>query len=775
MPNYNITVTEGYTPYTFDEMIKPLQIYKTEYDKMDAEIQDINDKASLASYYIDKEKDQDILRMHDAYMQDLSALADSFVSGGMTAEKRAAAKRLRQRYGSEISNILVAAQERQKEIEEQRQALLKNPNLRFSRNAQDTGLNYYYKNPVRDPYTPYDLDDIYKKAALAATAVSSSYSPYLSLTDAYDPQGNRVEGFKMKTKITGPSDTSEYIMKDITSEGEYKGKYGNYKSARDSIIAVTGINSIQDSNLKAAVQNAIDSGFASGIQTKRDSEFVKTASETKTSSRTSSGKQKQQGDVTLETMPTGLTSRDLKTVNEAKKHLGVKASSEEENPDFGIRDLGLNEQNQRIKALGFDNPNYVAFSSSKLDDLWKEYQDAENFDYGILKKEEIQNPIISPIGAAWRGLKSVGRILERLQTSKGSGKELPGNYSYGPALEPVVDTGKISFRNEEEQKQHVLDSIKNEYEKELDKIFNLEGASEYFDKEGSKIPGLNLTQAIGLYYKDKLQNQDFNTDAYLYTNAPTDIENYFKSIITNIKEDDKKEISGVFDEKGNKVKKSKVIGEMTKEKSVVTPLVQEDESGSLKVGVNVNGDIYFIKGAQSINELEKVLNTTSTILRSNPAGIPSKEEGNIITITNGKPDSITTYKGEEAIEVDKELDKYYSIGIGRDETGQVGIFDDDGVLEYCNSVEEAETRLPVVKAMYLAEFIQDYADYIPGVKNTFAFRLQGKEGIVNYVIMNGQVLSASDETRGDIKQLNKDISEAYFSGLKNIQVLNAKK
>ena len=97
------------------------------------------------------------------------------------------------------------------------------------------------------------------------------------------------------------------------------------------------------------------------------------------------------------------------------------------------------------------------------------------------------------------------------------------------------------------------------------------------------------------------------------------------------------------------------------------------------------------------------------------------------------------------------------------------------MLEYCNSVEEAETRLPVVKAMYLAEFIQDYADYIPGVKNTFAFRLQGKEGIVNYVIMNGQVLSASDETRGDIKQLNKDISEAYFSGLKNIQVLNAKK
>ena len=41
MPNYNITVTEGYTPYTFDEMIKPLQIYKAEYDKMDAEIQDI--------------------------------------------------------------------------------------------------------------------------------------------------------------------------------------------------------------------------------------------------------------------------------------------------------------------------------------------------------------------------------------------------------------------------------------------------------------------------------------------------------------------------------------------------------------------------------------------------------------------------------------------------------------------------------------------------------------------------------------------------------------
>ena len=776
MPNYNITVTEGYTPYTFDEMIKPLQIYKAEYDKMDAEIQDINDKASLASYYIDRKKDQDILRMHDAYMQDLNALADSFVSGGMTAEKRAAAKRLRKRYGSEISNILVAAQERQKEIEEQRQALLKNPNLRFSRNAQDTGLSFYYKNPARDPYTPYDLEQIAKQATEAAALVSNSYPTTFNIEQAKDPNGNIIPGYKVHTKVKGPGVSAAEVMSHIDN-------YSNYKDAKNRVLIATGYNDIKDDTLKKEVLNAVNSGFAKGIITASDSGLVQDRARG-TSGRTPSGgpttgAPNTKGRVTLSSQNRGVVSQNQeKTMKEAKETIGDK-----EGISGRAISLAPTETKRRAEKLTNIDSRLLTVTTPKLEQLWKEYENAEKEDFSIINEEEVKKA--AEKGSLGVGAKALSRIFGRIdnfeeglktigKAAQTVGKWYSSNYNDAEALKELQNLGKTytgpKFMSAEEKKEKVLKEIEKEYKETWDTILNLPGANRYFSIDNLSADRINQ------YFSDVISSQGVSSIANYYTTPSSGVVEYFKGQVQTLNEKDKDNPTwGVYTLDGKKQKKDTVLkGEKW------LPGFIPDEEGKIKIGINIDGKDYYLRGAAEINRQEEILNTTLGILRSTPVTVSSrdeKENGNILN-SDGKVDNIYTVTGEEALDAEGILDAFYnSRVIQNPEDGLYYII--NGLSESAGigystqaAAEYARTQLP---AMQLAKLYAEPVLRQEGERNLFAFRTEianadtGKiipKNIVIYDVNGFYQIIAENAASGNASRIAKDLEESWMTGLK---------
>lgn len=381
MPNYNIVVTAGYKPYTFDEMIKPLQMYKEEYDKMDAELQDINDKASLAQYYIDKKKDADILAIHDAYMNDLNALTDSFTKGGMTAEKRAMAKQLRKRYGKEISNILVAAQERQAEINEQRKAIMNNPDIIFSRDAQNTPLSHYYMNPTRETPSMVNLKSIRDEAKTLATNVTASYPKRTSIEPAYDSKGYLMEGWVRKITKAGPNDSIDNIMseidknKDWDGESNYNGKYPGYAAIQKSLERSANI-SAYDPETQRRISQAISAGIREGIATPVSDETTQDPTYGKSSSSSSSSNKDKDATSGLGTPIQKTLSTPLGAKEDKQKKEDIKTLE-------GLNPLDIKSQEERGSVLDLEtkignrqftnqDKSYLEVTTAALDDIWRE-------------------------------------------------------------------------------------------------------------------------------------------------------------------------------------------------------------------------------------------------------------------------------------------------------------------------------------------------------------------------------------------------------------------
>lgn len=805
MPNYNIIVTEGYKPYTFDEMIKPLQMYKEEYDKIDAELQDINDKASLASYYIDRKKDQDILDVYDSYQRDLDALADSFTSGGMTAEKRAMAKRLRKRYGSEISNILVAAQERKNEIDEQRRALLQNPNLRFSRNAQDTGLSYYYNNPTRDPYVPYDLEKITTQAYEAAKAITEAYPLRLKLENAKDPYGNNVPGWKTQIKVKGPIDSAETILDDISTKGEYAGNYGNYKSARDSILASIGYDKLPDGDLKRSLEQAVNSGMLKGIKQLSEASFTQEKSGTTrnpvTTSKNNGSGIGIHGRVTTSAMGQGLTDRDKAAVEKTLDLLGTKSSKNEKGEDryrlaiSAVVPTTEKQREERANALTNVDERLLGVTTEKLDELWKEYEEAENFDYGILKKDEFS--AASPVRATWRGLKAFGRILGRIGFEESSNQEANNNTSqmqYGSAMQPAtIPNGGITLRNEEEQKQHVLNKIEKEYQKILDDMLNLPEAKYYYNIDTFTAENINR------YFNEMLNNADINTQKLIYTNAPDPVIKYYRNLISGLNQ-----VGNIDNGLFNVDNPEKPLSYDEREKILkdgkdFAPAVVSDKYTGLDAfGIIIDGKEYIIRGSEETNRANEDLNVIQAILRSTKASIPpvSKAEApEFVDRTGADVKNLVTIEGEEANRLYKTFAEGKSINVEqltdgsgyvisynrRDpETGKgikTYLDNDEGDVYVYESQEVAET-IALLKQQEVFDAVGLYAQKIN--EGLFAIRLittldtynTNDQNTHNIIFGLGEPIDIDNRTRSNIPYIKQQIANSYYTGIKSTMVTN---
>lgn len=171
MANFSLVVNSKFNPFSFERYIHPYQIYGQAYREVENTLGELDTKASIWEEMANEQTDPYAYKMYKTYANDLEEQAGQLAREGLNAASRRAMLNMRARYSKEITPIEQAYATRQKQAEQQQQALLQDPTLMLSRRASTTSLDDYIRNPQLS-YELYSGKLITAQAASAASALA---------------------------------------------------------------------------------------------------------------------------------------------------------------------------------------------------------------------------------------------------------------------------------------------------------------------------------------------------------------------------------------------------------------------------------------------------------------------------------------------------------------------------------------------------------------------------------------------------------------------------
>ena len=169
--NFSLVVNSKFQPFSFERYIQPYQIYGQAYREVENALGELDTKASIWEEMANEQTDPYAYKMYKTYANDLEKQAGQLAREGLNAASRRAMLNMRARYSKEITPIEQAYALRQKQAEQQQQALLQDPTLMLSRRAATTSLDDYIRNPQL-AYEAYSGKLITAQAASAASALA---------------------------------------------------------------------------------------------------------------------------------------------------------------------------------------------------------------------------------------------------------------------------------------------------------------------------------------------------------------------------------------------------------------------------------------------------------------------------------------------------------------------------------------------------------------------------------------------------------------------------
>ena len=169
--NFSLIVNSKFQPFSFERYIQPYQMYGEAYREVEDALGELATKANVWEEMANEQTDPYAYKMYKNYANDLENKAGQLAREGLNATSRRDMLNMRTRYSKEITPIEQAYTARQKQAEQQQQALLQDNDLMFSRRAATTSLDDYIRNPQL-AYDAYSGKNIIAKAAQAATALA---------------------------------------------------------------------------------------------------------------------------------------------------------------------------------------------------------------------------------------------------------------------------------------------------------------------------------------------------------------------------------------------------------------------------------------------------------------------------------------------------------------------------------------------------------------------------------------------------------------------------
>lgn len=151
MANFSFVSGAKFRPFSYQEMLQPLQAYTQEYNTIQESIGELGTKADVFERMANEQTDPQAYAMYKQYSNDLAAQAESLAKQGLTPASRQGLIDMKRRYSSEIVPIEQAYKRRQELIDEQRKLQAQDSTLLFDRPASTLSLDELIANPALSP------------------------------------------------------------------------------------------------------------------------------------------------------------------------------------------------------------------------------------------------------------------------------------------------------------------------------------------------------------------------------------------------------------------------------------------------------------------------------------------------------------------------------------------------------------------------------------------------------------------------------------------------
>lgn len=171
MANYSLIINSKYKPFSYQELLAPALMATQAHQDIETQYADLDTKASVWENMANEQTDPYAYKMYKKYSDDLRNAAEQLAQSGLSPSSRQNMLKLRARYSQEITPIEQAYTARQKQAEQQQQALLQDPTLMLSRRASTTSLDDYIRNPQLG-YESYSGKLLTAQAAQAAQTLA---------------------------------------------------------------------------------------------------------------------------------------------------------------------------------------------------------------------------------------------------------------------------------------------------------------------------------------------------------------------------------------------------------------------------------------------------------------------------------------------------------------------------------------------------------------------------------------------------------------------------
>jgi hypothetical protein len=164
--NY-IVINSKFKPFSYAEMLQPVQMATLAHQEVENEYAELATKANVWDEMANEQTDPYAYKMYKTFSNDLEEQAGQLAREGLTPASRQNMLRMKQRYSSDIVPIEQAYKRRQELIDEQRKLLAQDNTLMFDRNASMLSLDDLIKNP-QFTYQSYSGATLAKQVGTAA-------------------------------------------------------------------------------------------------------------------------------------------------------------------------------------------------------------------------------------------------------------------------------------------------------------------------------------------------------------------------------------------------------------------------------------------------------------------------------------------------------------------------------------------------------------------------------------------------------------------------------
>lgn len=147
MANYSLVIGSKYSPFTFDELLKPALMATQAHMEIEEQYSELATKANVWEEMANEQTDPYAYSMYKKYSNDLRNQADILATQGLTPGSRKAMLQMKDRYSKEITPIETAYTRRRELANEQREALLKDNTMMYDIDASTLSLDDLIKNP----------------------------------------------------------------------------------------------------------------------------------------------------------------------------------------------------------------------------------------------------------------------------------------------------------------------------------------------------------------------------------------------------------------------------------------------------------------------------------------------------------------------------------------------------------------------------------------------------------------------------------------------------